>query len=146
MTEGEMFEYPVELAPAAEGGWVVTFPDVPEAITQGEDRAESLLHARDALETALDFYIDDWRALPVPGASDGRETEAPDALVCAKLALYEVMREQGVNKAELGRRLGWHPPQVERVLALTHASRLERVEAALAGLGQRLVVGVRRAA
>ena len=141
-----MFEYAVDLAPAAEGGWVVTFPDVPEAITQGEDRAEALRHARDALETALGFYVEDRRALPVPGAADGRETVAPDALVCAKLALYEAMREQGVTKAELGRRLGWHPPQVERVLALTHASRLDQVEAALAAVGQRLVVGVRRAA
>ena len=37
-----MFEYPVLLTPAEEGGFVVTFPDVPEAITQGEDL--SLIH------------------------------------------------------------------------------------------------------
>jgi len=71
---------------------------------------------------------------------------APDVLVCAKLALYKAMREQGVSKGELGRRLGWQPPQVERVLALTHASRLDQAEAAVAAVGQRMVVGVRRAA
>ena len=36
----------------------------------------------------------------------------------AKTALYEAMREQGVGRAELARRLRWHLPQVDRVLDL----------------------------
>ena len=61
-----MFDYPVNLEPQPNGGFVVTFPDIPEAITQGEDREEALLYAVDALETALSFYVDSRRALPVP--------------------------------------------------------------------------------
>lgn len=64
------------------------------------------------------------------------------ALTAAKLALYETMRSQGVRKAELARRLGRHMPQVDRLLDLHHASRLDQVEAALAALGKRLSVGV----
>jgi predicted RNase H-like HicB family nuclease len=52
-----MFDYPVVLSAQAEGGFVATFPDVPEAITQGEDRDEVLLYAVDALKVALSFYI-----------------------------------------------------------------------------------------
>ncbi|HNL11600.1 MAG TPA: type II toxin-antitoxin system HicB family antitoxin, partial [Turneriella sp.] len=61
-----LFNYPVVLQAQPEGGFVVTFPDVPEAITQGEDEEEALLYAVDALETALSFYLDGRKALPVP--------------------------------------------------------------------------------
>lgn len=60
------FDYPVMLTPQPEGGFVVTFPDVPEAITQGEDEYESLLYAVDALETALSLYVDQRKSLPLP--------------------------------------------------------------------------------
>jgi antitoxin HicB len=59
-------DYPVTLNRAAEGGFVVSFPDVPEAITQGEDEAEALARARDALQTALEFYTDKGEKVPVP--------------------------------------------------------------------------------
>src|SRR5580704_6938451 len=68
------------------------------------------------------------------------------ALGMAKAALYEAMREQGVGREELARRLRWHLPQINRVLDLRHASRMEHVEAALAALGLRLIVDVARAA
>lgn len=140
-----MFSYPVNLEPAEEGGFVVTFPDVPEAITEGDDEAEALMRAADALETALDFYIEDKRPLPAPSPAKRRPTVSPDALSCAKLAVYQAMVEQQVGKAELARRLAWHLPQVDRILDLHHASRLDQVETALAALGRRLVVEVRAA-
>jgi len=58
--------YPVLLEPAEEGGFVVSFPDVPEAITQGDTRAAALSNALATLETALDLYIEDKRPLPQP--------------------------------------------------------------------------------
>jgi antitoxin HicB len=62
-----MLAYPVKLTRDKEsGGFVVTFPDIPEAITQGETVEEALEMAQDALETALDFYLEDRRAVPAP--------------------------------------------------------------------------------
>jgi len=59
-----MFDYPVTLT--ADGATVlVTFPDVPEALTFGADEDEALLQAADALETALSFYVDARKPLPV---------------------------------------------------------------------------------
>jgi predicted RNase H-like HicB family nuclease len=61
-----MLRYPARFKPAKEGGFVVTFRDIPEAITQGESVEDAMIHARDALETALDFYFDDRREVPAP--------------------------------------------------------------------------------
>lgn len=137
-----MFDYPVVLEAQPEGGFVVTFPDVPEAITQGEDADEALLYAMDALETALSFYTESRQPLPVPSAPEGRPTVRPSALECAKLGVYQAMTEQGIRKAELARRLGWHMPQVDRLFDLKHASRLDQIEAAARALGRTVEVRV----
>jgi len=138
-----MFDYPVILETQPEGGFVVTFPDVPEAITQGEDEDEALLYAVDALETALSFYVDARK--PLPAASKpkrGQKTVRPSALECAKLGVYQAMTEQGVKKSELARRLGWHLPQVDRLFDLNHASRFDQIEAAARALGRHVEVRV----
>lgn len=135
--------YPARFAAAEEGGFVVTFPDVPEAITEGDDEAAALQHAAEALETALSFYTDAARDLPTPGkVKRGMRAVRPSALACIKLAIYQTMRDQGVKKSELARRMGWHLPQVDRLLNLDHATRLDHAEAALAVLGRRLDVAV----
>lgn len=136
-----MFDYPVMLTPD-DGTMLVTFPDVPEAITFGLDEDEALLQAVDALETALSFYIEARRPLPVPSAAAGCPTVRPSALECAKLGVYQAMTEQGVRKAELARRLGWHLPQVDRLLDLRHASRFDQIEAAARALGRTIEVRV----
>ena len=56
----------------------------------------------------------------------------------AKVELYNAMLTQKVGKAELGRRLNWHLPQVDRVLDMTHASRVDQLEQALGAVGKRL--------
>ena len=138
-----MLDYPVILEAQPEGGFVVTFPDVPEAITQGEDEDEALLYAIDALETALSFYVDDRKPLPVPSkAKRGQRTVCPSALECAKLGVYRAMTQQGIKKSELARRLGWHLPQVDRLFDLKHASRLDQIEAAARALGRHIEVSV----
>ena len=103
-----MLDYPVALEAQPEGGFVVTFPDLPEAITQGEDDNEALLYAIEALETALSFYVDNRKPLPEPSKPKrGQRTVCPRALKCAKLGIYHAMTEQGMKKSELARRLGW---------------------------------------
>lgn len=136
-------DYPVILEAQPEGGFVVTFPDVPEAITQGEDEDEALLYAVDALETALSFYVDARKPLPAPAKPKrGQSTVRPSALESAKLGVYQAMTEQGIKKSELARRLGWHMPQVDRLFDLRHASRLDQLEAAARALGRALEVRV----
>jgi antitoxin HicB len=142
-----MRAYSAVLTPDPDGGFTVTFRNVPEAITEGDTRDEALLRAEDALESALAMYVAAKEPLPTSSDAPADEVMVPlSALGMAKTALYEAMREQGVDRAELARRLRWHLPQVNRVLDLRHASRMERVVAALAALGLRLIVNVARAA
>src|SRR5712664_616457 len=138
-----MRAYPATLMPDPDGGFTVTFRDVPEAITEGDSRDEGLLRAEDALESALAMYVAGKEPLPMPSPARPDEVMVPlSALGMAKTALYDAMREQGVGRAELARRLRWHLAQVNRVLDLRHASKMEQVETALAALGLRLIVDV----
>ena len=76
-----MFDYPVTLTPD-DGTVLVTFADVPEAITFGADEDEALLNAIDALETALSFYVDARKPLPVASKPRrGQRTVRPSALI-----------------------------------------------------------------
>lgn len=142
-----MVRYPVILERDTNGTLLVSFPDVPEAHTFGDDEAEALLRAADALETALSMYVDARR--PIPPASPvkrGRKFIVLPVLTEAKLALYAAMREAGVGKAEMARRLNWHLPQVDRLLDLAHASRLDQIEDGFRALGLRLSISVERTA
>ena len=61
-------------------------------------------------------------------------------LTAVKVILYQGMRDQNIGKAELARRLGWHLPQVDRVLNVNHHSRLDQMDAALGAIGLRIEV------
>lgn len=142
-----MRSYPATLTPDPDGGFTVTFRDVPEAITEGDSREEALLRAEDALESALAMYVAAKGPLPAASAAKRGDVSVPlSALAMAKAALYDAMRDQGVGRAELARRLRWHLPQINRVLDMRHASKMEQIEAALAALGLRLIVDVAKAA
>lgn len=64
----EKFEADLEV-----GGYVVTFRDIPEAITQGDTEAEAMAMARDALAVAMDFYFEDKRDIPSPSQLEAGE-------------------------------------------------------------------------
>lgn len=132
-----MARYGVVLRPDDNGTVLVTFPDFPEAQTFGEDEAEALAHASDALATIVDGYIRARRPLPPPSATSGHTAEL-SALMSVKVELYNAMQALGVTKADLGRRLNWHSPQVDRLLDLTHSSRVDQLDAAVKALGGRL--------
>jgi antitoxin HicB len=134
-----MVQYPVRLTVDDNDTVLVEFPDLPEAVTFGETTDEALRRAQDALATAIEGYIKDRRELPTPSRTTGPMVR-PSALVAAKIDLYRAMRERRVSKADLGRRLRWHPPQVDRLLEVHHVSQLDQLEAAFAVLGKRLVV------
>ena len=142
-----MIAYPAKFTPE-DGAFTVTFPDIPEAITCGYSPAEAMAYAEDALATVLSIYMDRKQDLPKSSATRGRHIRIVrlPALQEAKLSLYQAMREAGVRKADLARRLGWQKSQVDRLLNLKHASRLDQIEQALGALRKRLVIAVEDAA
>lgn len=100
----------------------------------------------DAIESMLMALMSDREDIPEPSSAEGRPTVALPALTTAKVGLYRAMREAGIGKAELARRLGCQLQQVDRVLDLRHASRLDLIEAALRALGKQLSVEIEEAA
>ncbi len=140
------YAYPFLMEPQPEGGFTVTFPDVPEAITEGDTAAEARERAEDALVTALSFYTDDGRPLPTPSAAQGRPIAVLPPLVAAKLALHDAMLAAGISNVELGRRLDLDEKAVRRLRDPLHRSHIGQVEAALRQLGKRLEVRVVEAA
>ena len=141
-----MLRYHVKLSRDTNDTILVEIPDVPGALTFGADREEALLRAPDAIETVLIGYMADRRDIPMPRAGAKGPFATLPALTEAKLALYTAMRAGKIGKAELARRLNCHMPQVDRLLDLRHASRLDQLEAAFRVLGKQLSVQVSEAA
>ena len=142
------FVYSATLASdETDGGFVVAFRDWPEAITQGDTRESALREAADCLEEAVAACIDDEREIPPPTtALDGEYAVAVPIQTALKAALYLAVREVGINKSELARRLGVHEKEARRLLDPRHPSKAETLERALLAVGRRLAVDVREAA
>ncbi|TMJ77249.1 MAG: hypothetical protein E6G72_15030 [Alphaproteobacteria bacterium] len=139
------YAYPYDLTPQPEGGFTVTFPDVPEAVTQGEDEDEAAAMAEDALVTALSFYTDNAERLPRPSAARGRPVAYVPPLVAAKLALHDAMLAAGVSNVALARRLGTDEKTVRRLRDPLHQSRINQIDAALRALGKRMGIVIEAA-
>jgi antitoxin HicB len=131
--------------PGDRRGIVVTFPDVPEAVTQGDDEADARAMAEEALALGLLSYCQ--RDLPLPRPKARGRGLIPIAVppdVAAKLAVLEAFREAGISKSELGRRIARDEKEVRRILDPKHPTKLPALTAALRALGQRLVIGVQK--
>lgn len=141
------YVYPVALDPEPDGSAInVSFPDVPEALTWGDDEAEALSQAEDCLVTALHGRVVDDEPIPRPGPANGRPMIPVPPLVAAKLALYTAMRERGIDRGELARRIGVSEKVVGTMLHLKRRAYVGQLERALAELGVQLEVTVREAA
>lgn len=132
-----MLRYPVDVIQDTNGTYLVTCPDIPEMASVGEDIEEALLEAEEGLQTALEFYFDDRRAIPLPSQpKDGQYLVSLSILQSLKVFLLNEMLSQGVRKAELARRLDVHMPQVDRLLDFNHSTKVEFVEKAFKKLGR----------
>ncbi len=166
--------YTVILTPDDNGSFLVTCPELPEVTTFAEVEEDATRRAVDAIQEALAARIARHEDIPTPSAPaispgargstrdfrsgmidllaatplseiDRRSVRLPP-LIAAKVELYRAVRADGVSKAELGRRLGWHGPQVDRLFDLDHRSTIEHLEQALRAIGKRLEVNIEDAA
>ncbi|HEX2653202.1 MAG TPA: type II toxin-antitoxin system HicB family antitoxin [Xanthobacteraceae bacterium] len=127
--------YPVNLSPDDDGSILVTFPDIPEALTRGVDVADALSMAVDALETALRLYMREWRDFPIPSQVNGRETASLGLRSALKVAIYRAIRMRDWRKPDLARALDADLSVVDQLLDLRHASTVAEVEAAFTVCG-----------
>lgn len=137
------FQYPVLLTPAEEGGFVVTCRDLPQLITQGDNEQDAVEQAADAMDEVFATYMIENIEFPEPTKAKRREhLVAPPAETMAKAALFVAMRQAGISKLQLARRLGIDEKEVRRLLDPHYGSKLPRIAQAISVLGQRLVIGL----
>ncbi|MBX9903004.1 MAG: type II toxin-antitoxin system HicB family antitoxin [Burkholderiales bacterium] len=128
------FTYPVKLTrDRKDGGYVVTFRDIPEAITQGNNVEEALSEAEGALQAVIEARIEDALDIPAPSrAKNGELMASSPVTTVLKAAVYLSMREQGVSKSELARRMQIHEKEAPRMLDPYHQTKVVALERALA--------------
>lgn len=136
------FTYPVKLAKQKEGGYLVTFLNLPEAITQGETIEDALEQATDCLEEAIANRIAMKLPIPHPKRITGKQSASISATLAAKAALYIAMKNKRISNVVLAKKLHCDEKEVRRLIDPYYQSKIPRIEHVLHMLGQRLEINV----
>ncbi|WP_321336491.1 type II toxin-antitoxin system HicB family antitoxin [Breoghania sp.] len=143
----KFLQYPAILEPGDESGIVVTFPDVPEAITQGDDTADAIEQAEEALGLALTTYPERGKRLPAPSpCAPGQVMIAVEPSMAAKIAVLDAFAAAGVTKTALANTLGVSEKEIRMRMDPFHRTKIGPLAATLEALGKRLVIGIEDAA
>lgn len=111
------FTYPARITEEAPGEFLVTFRDIPEAITGGPTFEESYQLAADALDVAVEGLLLEIREVPAPSATEDGEVQVPlSPAVAARLVLASEMSRQHVSGRALAERMGKDEKNVRRIL------------------------------
>ena len=141
------FIYPAIIENDGAGHFLVTFPDILFAATEGKTIEEALIEAQDCLETAIASCIKDKENIPVPSKiKKGEYSIRLAAQTAAKAALYVAVLKSEITNSELARRLGTNEKEIRRMLDPWHPTKLPRIELALSSLGYQLSVTMGAAA
>jgi antitoxin HicB len=140
-----MLRYPIHLEPDDNGTFLATCPALPEVTTFGDDKADALRHAVAAIEEALAARIAEGQDIPAP-PKRGVDAVPLPLMTELKVSLYRILREGGITRAELMRRLKWNRESVDRLFRLDHASRLDQLEAAFRALGKDVDIRIKEPA
>ncbi len=136
--------YPASFATDEDGRVLVTFRDLPEAITDGADQAEAESEALDLLHSVLEFRMRDRDTIPPPSrARKGEKVITPDLDIALKASLHMAMQQNGVTIAELTRRLQVDNREAQRIVNPRHATRTHRMQEALRAAGRGVAIELR---
>lgn len=141
-----MFRYSASVSFDNDAGqYEISFRDFENlhSVAFNEDDIE--LEARDALTAMVGELIDSRIPIPEPtAAQEGEIAIHLPVLTCLKAALHNAMISTGTRKADLARKLNQKGPQIDRLLDVSHASKVETLEQALYLLGYEVSVSVVR--
>lgn len=115
----------------------MSFPDIPEALTQGDTREDALKEALDALVTAFEFYFEDNQRVPASGCIVNDYVEVP-ASIAAKVLMLNAFVDSGLTQVELASRMGVKKQEVTRLFDLHHSTKIDTIQKAISAMGLRL--------
>ena len=120
--------------------YLVSFPDLAEAITEGETLEEALLNATDVLTLTLEGRMEEHIKIPPPSQQANAHLISPSARVQAALLIRLVKNKHTI--AELARALETSWTSVARLEDPHHWPSLRQLEKAAVALGQRLIISL----
>ena len=139
--------YPAKFTQDDDGGILVTFPDLPEALTDGATLEAAYVEAADCLEEAIAGRISDGEDIPKPGKSTRNTYLIPlSAQFAMKVLMYQAWRESGMTKTELANRIGINEKEMRRMLDPHYGTKLSTMEKAMNTLGYRINIGLKKIA
>lgn len=137
-----MFGYPAQFQKERDG-YVVSFRDIPEALTSGATKKDATDMAGDALATAMEFYFEDRRQVPMPSnARKGEEVVDLPASVAVKVLLLNEMLKENMTPSKLAKKLDTSPQTVTRIVDLHHSTKIDTLAEAFKAMGKTLTFSV----
>lgn len=132
--------YPAVFEAQSEGGFSVTLPDFPEAITEGDNLDAARFNAAECLSLVLQVRIEMGDFIPPPEDSNSGELIEPDAATQAALLIHLTRASAHKSLGDLARALGSSWPAAQRLENPRNPASLKQLERAAAALGKRLVL------
>lgn len=136
--------WPAAFTPQEDGSILVTFRDLPEALTDGEDEADALAQAADCLATAVAVRVIHGEPVPRSKPARGEHSIPLDPGLAAKLLLREAMAEAELTPAALARKLRCRAADVRRMLDPGQPPNMAALQEVLLALGWTLGITARR--
>lgn len=143
--------YLLDLTPDDNATDLVTCESFPELTTfaAAGDKAQARHHGLSAIEEAIAARIADGQDIPRPASagmikkSQGKVVVKLPLMTELKVQLYTLLRQsEGVTRASLARKLGWHREQVDRLFRLDHNSKTDQIEEAFKALDRDIEIKI----
>ncbi|WP_130472765.1 type II toxin-antitoxin system HicB family antitoxin [Candidatus Magnetaquicoccus inordinatus] len=140
------FYFPVVIRQLSDQLFQAHLLDLPETTRQQTSLEAALTAVKEALIQLISQRMRANQSLPIPAPPRGKERHwvALPLLLAAKAMLYQTMRQQGISKTALAKRLDHDEKEIRRLLDPAHPSKIARLEHALAVLGRQLIVAMPR--
>jgi len=133
-------EYPAQINKEKDDIFFVSFPDIEEAMTQGETIEEALFNASEVLTLTMEYRLDEEQEIPEPSKTTGKDIYLISPHVKVQAALLVRRAREGKSLAELARALETSWPSVKRLENPHNSPTLKMIDKAAAALGKRLVL------
>ena len=132
--------YPARITKEEDGIFFVAFPDLEEAMTQGETLDEALFNAAEVLTLVMEHRLEQEQEIPEPSQLTSSDVHwvAPEVNVQAALLIRKA--RAGRPLADLARILDASWPSVKRLENPRSSPTLKMINKAAAALGKRLVL------
>ena len=134
--------YPAKFDRQSDGGYTVTFIDLPGAISEGDTLEEAYLNAQEALSGVLETMLDMGHPIPAPSAARGKTVKKiPPETQTQAAVLVHLARESGNRTtADLARAMETSWAAVQRLEDPRHWPSLKQLDRAARVLGKRLIL------